>query len=154
MEDFSHRFSAKQLRIVTDGNVYQRPSPTQPRWLVAWSRGPGDPARFDTMHGLRASTGQERIGRSLDGDPALTHLLKPTSLVKSLVPSTSYCVLPGSPRPSASGPVAATSELGSAEDDGPADHRAEPVNTAAVCTASKSTWIVTCALCGTEMPKV
>ena len=90
VEDFSHRFSAKQLRIVTDGNVYQRPSPTQPRWLVAWSRGPGDPARFDTMHGLRASTGQERIGRLLDGDPALTHLLKPTSLVKSLVPSTSY----------------------------------------------------------------
>ena len=93
VEDFSHRFSAGQLRIVTDGNVYQRPSRTQPRWLVVWSRGPGDPARYETMlgeGGLRVNTGQERIGRVLNGDPALTDLLKPTSLVKSLVPSTAY----------------------------------------------------------------
>lgn len=97
VEDFTHRFSARELHIVTDGNVYARPTLNSPQWLVVWSRGEGNPARFDTMGGaggIRPGTGQEDIGRLLNGTAALTSDLKPSATVRDMYSTSAY------PRPS------------------------------------------------------
>lgn len=90
VQDYTHRFSGAQLKTSTDGNVYQRPSLTQPQWLMVWSRGAGDPARYDTITAIRTATGQEQQGRVLTGTAALTADEAPTSAVDSLVSSSAY----------------------------------------------------------------
>ena len=137
IEDTTHRFSVAQLNIKADGNVYQRTSRTVTPYLFVWSRGAGNPARFQTIWGLRAASNQELHGRVLNGEAALTASLQPTAKVSSFTARSAY------PIPTW---LASTARL--------LPQLAEPANTAAACTASKSTWIVTRALLGTEIAKV
>lgn len=90
VEDLTHRFSAEQLKIKADGNVYHRASRQAPQWLLVWSRGVGNPTRFDTSKGLRGGTGQERSGRVLNGEPALTDSFEPTAKVNSFTAKSAY----------------------------------------------------------------
>lgn len=76
VEDYSHQYSAAQLKITTDGNVYQRPSATAPSWAVIWSRGAGDPAVYTTFAAFTAATGQEAHSLALDGVAALAGKLQ------------------------------------------------------------------------------
>lgn len=80
VEDYSHQFSAEQLGITANGDVYQRPSASSPSWVVVWSRGPGNPAVFTTVPGFRSATGQESSHLFVDGRPALSGW-QPTSEV-------------------------------------------------------------------------
>ncbi len=67
VEDHSHRYSAEQLRITTNNNVYVRASANAPSWAVVWSRGVGDPAVFASVAKFAAATGQERDSAAVDG---------------------------------------------------------------------------------------
>ncbi|WP_326967266.1 right-handed parallel beta-helix repeat-containing protein [Arthrobacter sp. CG_A4] len=71
VEDYSHQFSAEQLKISANGNVYQRPSAGSPAWAVVWSRGAGNPAVHTSVAGFKSGTGQESSHVFLDGRPAL-----------------------------------------------------------------------------------
>lgn len=72
VEDYSHQFSAEQLGISANGDVYQRPSAGSPAWAVVWSRGPGNPAVFTTVPGFRSASGQESSHLFVEGRPALS----------------------------------------------------------------------------------
>lgn len=68
VEDYSFQHTAEQMRITSNGNVYNRASRTSPSWLAVWSRGTTrNPYVFDTIEQLRATTGQERSGREYVG---------------------------------------------------------------------------------------
>lgn len=71
-----HR-SAATIGVTADGNIYNRPTPTNPTWLVQWpppGRGVSalfgfflpDP-NYSNLAALQASTGQEAHGLSVDG---------------------------------------------------------------------------------------
>jgi parallel beta-helix repeat protein len=92
VEDYSHRFSAERLNISADGNLYQRPTQMRPQWLVVWSRGPGNPARYDRVRNVRSSISQEHSGRVLNGLAALTEGLTPTYAVTSRAAKSAYRV--------------------------------------------------------------
>ncbi|QIZ99961.1 DUF1565 domain-containing protein [Leifsonia sp. PS1209] len=59
VEDYSHQFSAAQMKITADHNLYRRPSANAPSWAVIWSRGAGDPAIYPTFSAFTAATGQD-----------------------------------------------------------------------------------------------
>lgn len=67
VEDYSKRFSAEQLGVTTNGNVYHRASASSPRWLAVWSRGAGNPAVHNTLADFQRSSGQEARSRAFDG---------------------------------------------------------------------------------------
>jgi parallel beta-helix repeat protein len=70
VEDFTHRRSAAQMRITSDGNVFKRTNVSTPAWAVVWSRGPGNPQVFTTVDAFAAASGQDRRSLSLDGKGA------------------------------------------------------------------------------------
>lgn len=65
VEDYSHQYSAAQLGIRADGNVYQPSAKTPPAWTVVWSKGPGNPAVYSSLGGFTTATGQESHGLSV-----------------------------------------------------------------------------------------
>jgi parallel beta-helix repeat protein len=68
VEDYSHAKSAEQMGITANGNVYNRPGPSQPTWIAVWSRGTVvNPFVFTTLAALTAQTGQEANGLDLIG---------------------------------------------------------------------------------------
>lgn len=67
VEDYSHQDTAEGMRIVTNGNVYDRSSATNPQWLTIWSRGSANPAVFSTLSAFRSGTGQEARSREYVG---------------------------------------------------------------------------------------
>lgn len=90
VEDYSNRFSAAQLHVSADANVYQRQSSDAPRWLVVWSRGKGDPAVFTTLQQMQTATGQERQGQMLTGTAAVVGSYAPADMVNALALRTAY----------------------------------------------------------------
>lgn len=72
VEDYSHEFTAEQMRVRANGNVYQRDNRQTPLWLAVWSRGPGDPAVYQTLAAFRKATGQDSRSISLVGTEAVT----------------------------------------------------------------------------------
>nr|WP_244962871.1 right-handed parallel beta-helix repeat-containing protein [Cryobacterium roopkundense] len=87
VEDYGHISTAEQMGVTTNGNVYQRNSTSAPTWLVAWSRGPGNPAVYFNLAGFKAATGQEARSLGLDGSAALTGISQPTAAVVNAIPS-------------------------------------------------------------------
>lgn len=90
VEDYTHRFSAAQMRIWADGNLYQQPAVDRPRWLVVWSRGAGDPAVFTDLETLRRATGAERRGHLLRPTAALSRSYRPYRQVQRLTYHSVY----------------------------------------------------------------
>lgn len=71
VEDYSHEFSAEQMRVRAEGNVYQRDRAGDPRWVAVWSRGKGDPSVYTSLTGFRSATGQERDSLEIVGSEAV-----------------------------------------------------------------------------------
>ena len=63
VEDYTHKRSAAEMKVVADGNVYGRRDDGSPRWLVVWSSGKGHPEVFTTLKDFRRRTGLEAGGR-------------------------------------------------------------------------------------------
>jgi len=84
VEDYSHWHSVEQMGLTIAGNVYQRTSAGSPNWLIVWSRGAGNPAVFTTLADFQSATGQERTGRSFDGQNVLSGSFQPLSVVSNL----------------------------------------------------------------------
>jgi parallel beta-helix repeat protein len=70
VEDYSGKFTAEEMGVELSSNVYQRASASEPRWLVVWSLGAGDPETFLDLESFAAKTGQERSGVELAHGPA------------------------------------------------------------------------------------
>lgn len=63
VEDYSSQESGESMKVQANGNVYVRPSTSQPTWLAVWSRGAANPYIFTSLAALRTTTGQESRGR-------------------------------------------------------------------------------------------
>ena len=83
VEDYSGESSAEQMGISSNGNVYQRQSTGNPRWLAVWSTGPGDPQVFDTLSEFTQATGQEQRGKEYVGGQAVDSSGRLTSAVSN-----------------------------------------------------------------------
>jgi hypothetical protein len=82
VQDYTGRWTAEQLDVTADSNVYQRVDSRSPSGLVLWSRGPGAPAVFATIQHFKVATGQERSHLLLTGRPAVTATYRPTAAVR------------------------------------------------------------------------
>lgn len=73
VEDFSREFTAAKMVSSADGNLYQRDNAEAPRWFGVWSRGAdGNPTVTNTLELFRASTGQEKRSRLVEGGALTT----------------------------------------------------------------------------------
>lgn len=68
VEDYSHQRTAAQMGVTSNGNLFNRESPSASRWLTVWSRGPANvnPAVYDNLALHRAGTGQDTASVSYD----------------------------------------------------------------------------------------
>lgn len=71
VEDYSHAFSAEQMRVTAQGNVYQRPNGASPTWTVIWSTGAGNPLTFASPAAFAAATGQDAHSLDIVGPAVL-----------------------------------------------------------------------------------
>jgi hypothetical protein len=92
VEDYSHQQSAEQMRITSNGNVFQRPNARQPTWAVVWSRGAGNPRVYNKISEYVAATGQDRNSISVDSGQVV--LTSPATPVPGVVNSTSAVAQP------------------------------------------------------------
>ena len=83
VEDYSGESSAEQMGISSNGNVYQRRSANDPRWLAVWSTGPGDPLVFDTLPEFTQETGQELRSKEFVNGEAVDSAGRLTSVVSN-----------------------------------------------------------------------
>lgn len=67
VEDYSHAFTAEQMKVTSNGNVYHRPTATSPSWAVVWSAGAGNPAVFTTIAQFKSKTGQAAASLDIIG---------------------------------------------------------------------------------------
>ncbi|MBF4993011.1 right-handed parallel beta-helix repeat-containing protein [Arthrobacter gandavensis] len=67
VEDYSKQFSAEQLQVTAEGNVYHRATAQSPVWAVVWSRGGGNPSVFTSITAFRKGTGHEKRHLELTG---------------------------------------------------------------------------------------
>lgn len=81
VEDYTSKFSAEQMKVSANGNVYQYDAGKKPRWLVVWSRGSGNPRVFTDIKSFAAETGQDRQHLLLAGTAAVGSGWKATSAV-------------------------------------------------------------------------
>ncbi len=68
VEDYTHRRTADQIGVSSNGNLYNRLSPSQPSWLAVWSRGSANPnpAVLNTLTQFVNATGQDRNSVAFD----------------------------------------------------------------------------------------
>lgn len=87
VEDYSHEFSAEQMGVRADGNVYQRDTTNTPSWVAVWSRGKGNPSVYTSLAKFRAPTGQEQSSLELTGTEAVDGDSAPRSAVTRAIAS-------------------------------------------------------------------
>ncbi len=83
VEDYSHQFSAEQMKVTAQGNVYHRVTSAAPRWSVVWSNGASNPSVFTTAAHFRRATGQGGGFLEMTGTSPLGAGYMPTMAVKS-----------------------------------------------------------------------
>ncbi|MFB9798467.1 nitrous oxide reductase family maturation protein NosD [Arthrobacter citreus] len=71
VEDYSREFTAEQLRVTAQGNVYHRVNAQQPSWAVVWSGGKSNASVYTGIAAFRAATGQEKTHLELTGPSPL-----------------------------------------------------------------------------------
>jgi hypothetical protein len=86
VEDYSGRFTAREMGVHASGNVYERATRSAPTWAVVWSRGQGDPAVFSSVRGFARATGQEQRHLDLVGRRAVTGALRAAPAVRRAAP--------------------------------------------------------------------
>jgi len=72
VEDYNHVYSAAQLGIDPDYNLYRRPSTSAPTWFAVWSRGVGDPAVYNTLAAFTGATGKDAHSTLVENAPTQT----------------------------------------------------------------------------------
>jgi trimeric autotransporter adhesin len=82
VEDYSKSFTADQLKITSNGNIYQRANLTDPQWTAIWAQGSANPLVFTTLPAFRSATGQAAHSIEVVGQPVTN---SDGSLVESLV---------------------------------------------------------------------
>jgi hypothetical protein len=87
VEDYSHAYSASQLGVTAQGNVYQRADAATPAWDVIWSTGAGNPQVFTTAAAFAAATGQDTRATGVVGSAVLGAGWVPTATVTAAVPN-------------------------------------------------------------------
>lgn len=82
VQDFSLTFVGSQMISAINGNLYQRPTSSSPRWFSAWSRGAAsrDPAVTNSLAEFTSATGHDRRSRLIQGETVLTssYALRPS----------------------------------------------------------------------------
>lgn len=71
VEDYSREFTAEQLRVTAQGNVYHRVNAQQPGWAVVWSGGKSNARVYTGIAAFRAATGQEKTHLEITGPSPL-----------------------------------------------------------------------------------
>ena len=79
VEDYSKERTAEQIGVTAKGNVYNRPTASNPTWVVVWSKGAGNPAVFTTLAAFQAATGQEAGGQLATGAAVVDAQGNPTA---------------------------------------------------------------------------
>ncbi|MBM7848040.1 right-handed parallel beta-helix repeat-containing protein [Arthrobacter roseus] len=83
VEDYSHEFSAEQMNVTAQGNVYHRASNSAPRWSVVWSNGAGNPSVYTTAAEFRRATGQGGSFLEMTGQSPVGPGYTPSTAVRS-----------------------------------------------------------------------
>ncbi|MBA3780858.1 MAG: right-handed parallel beta-helix repeat-containing protein [Nocardioides sp.] len=83
VEEYSRRWSASQLQITADGNLYYRKG-NEDAPLLLWAGDRGRTMGFATIGGFRAATGQESRGRVFTRAPLSGLKHRPTERVASV----------------------------------------------------------------------
>jgi parallel beta-helix repeat protein len=65
-----HR-SAATIGVTADGNIYNRPSATNPSWVVVWANGGTNPSVFTSLKAFTAATGQDAHSAEYTGAPVV-----------------------------------------------------------------------------------
>lgn len=73
VEDYSHQRTAAQMGVTSNGNVFNRATPTSSYWLTVWSRGTINinPAVYTTLSAHRSGTGQDSASLAYDTAPVV-----------------------------------------------------------------------------------
>lgn len=71
VEDYSHTFSATQMKVSSSGNVFHRKAANSPSWAVVWSTGAGNPAVYTTVSQFSSYTGQDKTSLDILGPTPL-----------------------------------------------------------------------------------
>lgn len=87
VEDYSKEFSAEQLRVSLNNNVYQRDTTSSPQYTAIWSNGPGNPSVYGTLSAFTAATGQEWSSLDLVGVEAVGSDGQITARVREAAPT-------------------------------------------------------------------
>ncbi len=85
VEDQSKEFTAEQMKLTLNGNVYQRASANAPSLAVRWGQGAATAKSFATVAAFTKATGQERRSVLVEGTAVTTagYQLTPAALVQS-----------------------------------------------------------------------
>ncbi len=68
VEDYSRQHTAEQMKVTSNGNVYNRESTRKPTWLAVWSSGKAaNPHVFTNLSAFKSATRQEARGREYTG---------------------------------------------------------------------------------------
>ena len=74
VRDTSGQFSAEQLGVYLNRNVYQRTGASSPPTLILWERGGNNAESFASLASFSKATGQEKTGTQLPNGPASEQL--------------------------------------------------------------------------------
>jgi hypothetical protein len=91
VEDYSRAFSGEQMKITSDGNIYQRASADVPNYTAIWSQGSADPIVSKTLVDFVRSTGQDLHSVEVTG---LSVLDSDRTLISSLQSRAHEIALP------------------------------------------------------------
>lgn len=85
VEDQSKEFTAEQMKLTLNGNLYQRSSTSAPSLAVRWGQGAASAKSFATVAAFTQATGQEKRSVLVNGTSVLTasYQLTPAALVQS-----------------------------------------------------------------------
>ncbi|WP_298749745.1 right-handed parallel beta-helix repeat-containing protein [uncultured Serinicoccus sp.] len=92
VEDYSGEYSAEQLGVSANNNVYQRTSSSAPQFTVIWSRGAGNPSVFADLQAFKAASGQEARSLQLVGTAAADADGRTTSAVRQVTDTVSVAL--------------------------------------------------------------
>ena len=79
--------TAETIGITADGNVYNRPSSTTPKWIATWPSGVTNPYVYTTVSAFRTAKGQEKTGAEFTGASVLDTAYRPTSALLLVEPT-------------------------------------------------------------------
>lgn len=92
VEDYSGEFSAEEMGVTANNNVYQRTNSSSPQFTVVWSRGAGNPSVFPDLPAFKAASGQESRSLQLVGTSAADAQGRTTAAVRQATDTVSVAL--------------------------------------------------------------